>query len=292
VGELSIRDAVVACGFELSEKEGRQDSNPRHSEYCLALGGKGVKLGGVAPSGLSARAPSRRMGPGRTGHNPGAVSTSSPPSRLLNAAAREVLKPMGLIQRGKSRTWIDDHGCWLIVVNFESSGFSKGSYLAVSADFLWHDRDWLAYAVGGRLRESRGPEIWADFSSEEQFAAEARRLATRAADEVARFRSRFSTLRDWADELTRTANGHFWPQFDAGVACALVGRKSEAHQWFERVYTSKGDDRDWVLAAQGRAREFDVLLADGQELRSEISQIVRRFRIALKLDPDVELTFD
>jgi hypothetical protein len=47
-----------------------------------------------------------------------------------------------------------------------------------------------------------------------------------------------------------------------------------------------------VLAAQGRAREFDALLADGQELRSEISQIVRRFRIALKLDPDVELTFD
>jgi hypothetical protein len=62
------------------------------------------------------------------------VSVSSAPSRLLNAAAREVLKPIGLIQRWKSRTWIDDHGCWLIVVNFESSAFSKGSYLAVSAD--------------------------------------------------------------------------------------------------------------------------------------------------------------
>jgi hypothetical protein len=209
----------------------------------------------------------------------------------LNAAAREVLRPMGLIQRGKSRTWIDDHGCWLVVVDFEPSGFSKGSYLAVSADFLWHDRDWLAYTVGGRLREPRGPEIWADFVSEEQFAPEARRLALRAAEEVAQYRSRFPMLRDWADELDQTANSHFWRQFDAGVACALVGRTPEAHQWFERVYTAKGDT-DWVLAAQGRARELEAVLTNGQQFRSEISQTIRRFRIALKLDPDIQLTFD
>jgi hypothetical protein len=202
------------------------------------------------------------------------VSVSSAPSRLLNAAAREVLRPIGLIQRGKSRTWIDDHGCWLIVVNFESSAFSKGSYLAVSADFLWHDRDWLAYAVGGRLREPPGLEMWVDFISEEQFAPEARRLAMRAADEVSPYRSRFPTLREWADELGRTAQGHFWREFDAGAAYVLLGQTDEAHRWPERVYEPRDDARDWYWRPKPARRS---LTRCWQTVSSSVPRLPRRY---------------
>jgi hypothetical protein len=114
----------------------------------------------------------------------------------------------------------------------------------------------------------------------------------RAADEVSRYRSRFPTLREWADELGRTAKGHFWREFDAGAAYGLLGQTDEAHRWLARVYEPRDDARDWVLAAQARAQELDALLADGEQFRSQIAETVRRFRMALKLDPDVELTFD
>src|SRR6059058_719599 len=106
-----------------------------------------------------------------------------PHNKILNATAREVLKPMGLVQKGRSRTWLDDHGWWLCVVDFESSAWSKGTRLAVSADFLWHDRDHLAWSVGGRLKEDSGAEIHVYYENEPQFSAEAQRLSVRAADE-------------------------------------------------------------------------------------------------------------
>lgn len=33
-------------------------------------------------------------------------------NRLLKKVAKEVFAPLGLIQRGSSRTWFDDHGWW------------------------------------------------------------------------------------------------------------------------------------------------------------------------------------
>jgi hypothetical protein len=44
-----------------------------------------------------------------------------------------VLTPLGLTQRGRSRLWLDDHGWWLIVVEFQPSAWSRGSHLNVSA---------------------------------------------------------------------------------------------------------------------------------------------------------------
>jgi hypothetical protein len=36
------------------------------------------------------------------------VSAQHAHTKLLNAAAREVLAPLGAVQKGRSRTWLDD----------------------------------------------------------------------------------------------------------------------------------------------------------------------------------------
>lgn len=66
-------------------------------------------------------------------------------SKIIMQAARTVLQPMGLIQRGKSRVWIDDNGWFFTVVEFQPSGFTKGSHLNVAVNFLWHESEHLAY---------------------------------------------------------------------------------------------------------------------------------------------------
>src|SRR5687767_12866016 len=58
-------------------------------------------------------------------------------SKIIAQAAKEVLAPLGFRRSGRSRLWLADHGYWLGVVEFQPSGFSKGSYLNVAAHWLW-----------------------------------------------------------------------------------------------------------------------------------------------------------
>jgi hypothetical protein len=75
-----------------------------------------------------------------------------PHTRLLTAAARGILRPLGLRQKGRSRTWLDDRGWWVGVVEFQSSSWSKGRYLNVGGMWLWHEhgRD-VHFDVGHRV---------------------------------------------------------------------------------------------------------------------------------------------
>src|SRR6185437_1293682 len=75
-------------------------------------------------------------------------------TKLLNQAAQEILVPLGLMQRGPSRMWFHDHGWWLVVVSFESSSWSKGSYLDVAAMWLWDRKDYVSFDVGGRVERN------------------------------------------------------------------------------------------------------------------------------------------
>lgn len=45
--------------------------------------------------------------------------------QLIIRAARDVLKPMGLFQKGTSRIWIDDNGWFLILGEFQPSSWSQ-----------------------------------------------------------------------------------------------------------------------------------------------------------------------
>lgn len=77
--------------------------------------------------------------------------------KIITKAAREVLKPEGLFQKGTSRIWLDDQGWFLTVVEFQPSSWSQGAYLNVAVSFLWEQgegfREALPYDVGGRMQE-------------------------------------------------------------------------------------------------------------------------------------------
>ncbi len=104
-----------------------------------------------------------------------------PHTQLLTAAARCILRPLRLQQRGRSRLWLGDHGWW-VVVEFQPSGSSKGSYLNVGAMWLWFEKDYFSFDYGSRV------EDFAPYEDEAQFAPLAGNLAHRAAGEVVRLR--------------------------------------------------------------------------------------------------------
>ena len=72
-------------------------------------------------------------------------------NKLITQAARTVLKPEGLFQKGASRLWIDDNGWYLTLVEFQPSMWGRGSYLNVALYYLWDARDYLGFDYGHRV---------------------------------------------------------------------------------------------------------------------------------------------
>lgn len=59
-----------------------------------------------------------------------------PHDKIIAEAAKAALRSLGFQRKGRSRTWLADHGWWLTIVEFQPSAWSKGSYLNVAAHWL------------------------------------------------------------------------------------------------------------------------------------------------------------
>jgi hypothetical protein len=96
-------------------------------------------------------------------------------SKIIAEAAKETLEPLGIFQKGRSRSWIDDRGWWIVNIEFQPSGNSKGSYLNVAAMWLWDENDFFTFDfgndVGGRIAG------FVEYVDEKQFTPEALRLS-------------------------------------------------------------------------------------------------------------------
>jgi len=73
-------------------------------------------------------------------------------NQLITRAARAELPPIGCIEKGRSRIWLDDQRWWVTVVEFQPSGRSKGSCLNVGACWLWHAKDHFTFERAGSMR--------------------------------------------------------------------------------------------------------------------------------------------
>lgn len=58
------------------------------------------------------------------------------------------MRPIGCVQKGRSRTWLDDHGWWVGVVEFQPHAWARGSFLNVGAAWLWYEQDFWSFDDG------------------------------------------------------------------------------------------------------------------------------------------------
>lgn len=205
-------------------------------------------------------------------------------SQLLTVAAKNVLRPMGMSQKRRSRIWPDDHGWWLCVVEFQPSGWSRGSYLNVGCMWLWNVKDYISFDEGCRVEEFRA------FLSETQFEAFARSLAERAVNEVVRYRKLFPTI--VCSHYDGQWRSGLWPTFHSGVTCGLSGKPEDAQQRFQQLIDSTGDGRPWALNMQAEARRLRDIACDTAQFRDVVTSMIHRARELQKLPPVPLLSFD
>jgi hypothetical protein len=207
-------------------------------------------------------------------------------SKIITTAAREVLRPVGMLQKGRSRTWIADHGWRLYVVEFQPSGWSLGSYLNVACTWLWHVKDYISFDEGGRI------EHFSKFQDEAQFEIVAHDLAERAATEVVRLRRLFPSVRAVNVHYLAHEPRGFWPMFNAAIASALSGQGDRAAQLLTRLATTDDDQRDWVDSARYDANCLIGVATDPVQFRQLMSSRVRATRELQQLPPLLEVDFE
>ncbi|MET9465440.1 hypothetical protein ABZY44_11605 [Streptomyces sp. NPDC006544] len=206
------------------------------------------------------------------------MAATSPASRLVTAAARQHLRPLGLRQRGRSRLWLDDHGWWLGVVDFCSPQWSQGSGLTVGVMWLWQDVGHLTFNVHERVEGSQ------EFRHEQQFAAVMEKLAHDAEKCVGEFRDRFADLNAVARALLSqpVRRDDLWGNFNAGVAAALVGNASEARERFSAVL-AHDPFTDWIQESQQTAQYLIDAAEDAAAVRAWARDAVVSCRAKLAL---------
>ena len=156
--------------------------------------------------------------------------------KIINMATKKILAPQGLFRQGTSRTWLDDNGYFIIFVVFDSSNWSKGSYLGVGIDFLWEKsenlNDIFVYSYG-----ERGKEFCKYSGNDDEFQAKMEEFAQIGLRKVIEYR-KFKDM-DYAKKCLEQKvseiqkNRRFWEVYDLAMLCFLMGDFENAVKIFE-----------------------------------------------------------
>ena len=198
--------------------------------------------------------------------------------RLIAAAAKAALAPLGCKRVGKSRCWISDERYWGIFVEFQPSAWSKGSYLNVRPVWLW-------LRLGANDHHPR-PADYIEFESAEQFTPLIENMARIAAQTVLAFRARFRTLRDvnryFAERITQDG----WPVYRAAVTAGLVGDIEMARHLFSRMEAMDAENYEPWIKLKSESAALAALLGNRARFRCAIETTISDFRQGLRLPPD------
>lgn len=187
--------------------------------------------------------------------------------KLIAVAAKQGLAPLGLVCKGRSRTWIDDRGWWLVNVEFQPSSHQRGCYLNVGEQHLWVVRKHLVFEG---MERPLGPSTFTAFDGDEDaFAQSMAQVVQVAVSAVSRRRNGHGS---GLEALTRLRDGD--DDLNAGIAAALLG-----------------DDVAARLRLAGRIHETDRAVADSYrglsspDARARAARAIAETRALMRLAP-------
>jgi len=209
--------------------------------------------------------------------------------RLIAAAAKSVLTPLGFRRRGRSRVYIADRRFWLNIVEFQPSGFSKGSYLNVCAHWLWNPESDRSFDYGQRI------DKFIEFDNTEQFEPAVMNLAAVAAGAARELWNHFSSIEKTArvlvmkeDKQIATGHGGSWLAYHAAIAAGLAGDVDTSLRMFAQA-TATSRDAEWVQRLRASSAELAALIgAQPSTFQKTMLAVIQQARLRLALPPDPE----
>lgn len=210
------------------------------------------------------------------------MRNNSEHNEIIARAAKAHLAPLGCKRVGRSRTWLSDQRAWVIMIEFQPSGFAKGSYLNVAPSWLWYPKSHLTFDYGP-VRCGR----FVKFESASQFQAEAEALAEQAARSVLQFREELGSPAAIAAKLVKSASDdQCWRAYYAAVATGLLGERDTSLRLFAQIIAAESHAA-WFSKLQNFCAELAGKLPDPGAFRKATLAIAQtRALNKLQEDPD------
>jgi hypothetical protein len=201
---------------------------------------------------------------------------AAPHAKLIDAAARKYLRPLGCTQKGRSRTWLLDRGWVAFVVEFQPSAYAKGSFLNVGAHFLWTWNHYLSFDCGYRV------ENFVQFETEAQFADAGEQLARRAVDELRSLDEKLPSPAAVSAALPEALDRNPWVRYHRAVSRGLSGDSAEAASLFKGL-ASGAVSSEWEQELAIRSGRLLALLSDRRAFASAVAALIDEHRVKLGL---------
>jgi hypothetical protein len=198
--------------------------------------------------------------------------------RLIAAAAKAALAPLGCVRKGQSRVWYSDQRYWVIAVEFQPSGWSKGSYLNIHIAWLWKESRGYAH--------SYRPVDFLPFSNAEQFAPLISEMAAVAAREVSSLRKRLKSFSDICTYIIESTPRDCWHDYHTAVASGLARDFTTAHEYFERLAAWSTHGYAWEDTLKKDSAALAAIVDQPGVFRSAILSIIEKRRELMRLLPD------
>ena len=225
-------------------------------------------------------------------------------SLIIAAKAKAALAPIGFRRKGRSRIWLADHGYWLGVVEFQPSGFSRGTYCNVSVHWLWGLVQALTFDFGFRRVGSYATfsEVsYGEFkrvSAAEQvvrteaFVASVKEMAWQAAQVSEHFRRELHSLGAAAalliedqESAARVGRPDDWGAFHAGVACGLIGDLQTAECMLRQLLPTEASAPMFVVERAAAARRILDVVDQPPVFAALVQDLIDSQRTLFKLPP-------
>ncbi|MBO0825207.1 MAG: hypothetical protein J2P27_15360 [Actinobacteria bacterium] len=202
-------------------------------------------------------------------------------SKVIAEAAKQALAPLGVKRKGRSRTWLDDHGWWVGVVEFQPSNWEIGAYLNVGLMFLWRPIDYFAFEIGYRVDD------FSPASDADAFHRAIQAKAAKARDEVTSLRERFASVRgvirhyqQARKKMAITDHAHL------GAAWGLTGDMERCRSSLDQALELREQARSGAWRASAWMLEARQAATDEGTFRAWVQQTMNTTRAALKLSSE------
>jgi hypothetical protein len=200
-------------------------------------------------------------------------------NKLIAQVAKQTLLPAGLKRKGKSRLYYDDNGWWCTIIEFQPSGFSKGSYLNVGVSWLLYEQDYWSFDVGSQEGSGRR---FVSADNENEFTNDVFEKAMRAKEIVENNRERFSTVTK-AHEYYQSIQRSGWSYYYAAVIAGMNRQFDAAEQNFNSSLAYP-ERTEWQKELNLRTRKLMSLMGQPKEFAEAVFQIVLNSRILRRLE--------
>jgi hypothetical protein len=209
------------------------------------------------------------------------MTTQIDHNKLLKKIAKERLKPYEIVQQGQSRTFLYDRGWFTIVIEFQPSSWSKGTYLNIGVDFNFYPRDYFAFGYGYR---EKGFE---EFKDEEQFNKLVNELCELTIKRVQELEQKFTDLWTALKTVEKEKADDTWRIYEVAILNILTSNFDKARKQLFQV-SKTNCEYDWEIERKKVADELLDWLKEKPRDLDKIENLINKTRQLKKL-PTVTL---